>query len=268
MEKLSKYLVKYAKNHKILLAAIVILVILIGGYAAGYRFGPGVSINRLGSLSLTNIPNGASVYSDQVLMRTTTATTTALHIDLVRGSHTIIVSAPGDYPWSSVIIVQSGKQTTVDPILLSETPHAVPLTGTDRTDAIARISSATMPSLSSPLLLSGGCTLVYVANNQIVADTASTTPGCTPAPFMCTNGSCAPTIVFAPISPLAAVLKYPGREDALLVQLGQVLYAIALDPRAPQFFAPVLTGTNPRAGALPDGTVVVQNNTAVYRLQF
>lgn len=257
----------YIKKHKILVAAIIVLVILIGGYAAGYRFGPGVAVSRIGTLNLTNLPTGTSIYADQVLKKTTTATTTSTTIELGRGSHTVIVSVPGDYPWSNVVSIQSGKETTTNPILVSETPNATPLADGDRTTALAAVVSATLPTFENPLKLAGGCALVYVSNNQIIADAATTTPGCTPPPFLCSNGSCDSTIIFAPVAPLSSVLKFPGRQDALIVKLGTVLYAIALDPRTPQFFAPILTGTNPVPGTLPDGTIVVQNNTAVYRLK-
>lgn len=257
----------YAKKHKILIAAIIILAVLIGGYAFGYRFGPGISINRVGTLTLSNVPAGASVYADQVLKKTSSATTTAMKVELGRGSHTVIVAVPGDYPWSTIVSIQSGKETPANPIFVSEKPNATPLSGDEKTTAIARIASAALPTLASPLQLAGGCALVYVSNNQIIADAATTTPGCTPPPFLCINGSCASTIIFSPVSPLSAVLKFPGRQDALVVELGTVLFVIALDPRAPQFFAPILTGTNPIPGALPDGTIVVQNNTAVYRLK-
>ncbi len=262
-----KSLKHYAKNHKILIAAIVIVVIFVGGYLLGYRFGPGVSIGRIGTLTLTNVPADTSVYVDQVLKDTITATTTSAKIELSRGNHTVIVSTPGDYPWSNLITIQSRKNTVANPIFVTQTPNATPLTDNDRTDAIAAIASTTLPTLANPLKLAGGCALVYVSNNQVIADAASSTPGCTPPPFLCISGSCASTIIFSPVSPLSAVLKYPGRQDALVVELGQVLYAIALDPRAPQFFAPILTGTAPVVGALSDGTIVVRNGSAVYRLK-
>ena len=63
------------------------------------------------------------------------------------------------------------------------------------------------------------------------------------------------------------MLPYPGRQDALLVGLNNVLYAIELDPRSPQFFAPVLTATNPVFGLLSDGTLVVKNDSAVFTIK-
>jgi hypothetical protein len=255
----------YVHKHKLLLAFIFVFIVLIAGYSAGYRFGPGVSLNRIGTLTLTNLPAGAPIYIDNVLIRTTTATSSP-KIELGRGSHSVIVGVPNDYPWNTLTTITSGKNTVVNPILIPERPNAIALTGNEKSIAIAAIASTTLPIIGKPLHLAGGCADVYVSNNQIIADPVTST-GCTPPPYLCTNNSCGSTIIMSPNTPLGGVFAYPGRQDALILKLGLVIYAISLDPRNPQYFAPILTGTNPVPGTLSDGTLVVNNNGAVYKVK-
>ena len=256
---------KFVRTYLVWVVLIIIVVIIAGGYLAGYRFGPNMTLARVGSISLTNLPTGTSVYVDQVLRANITATSTK-NIELVSGSHSIIVSATGDYPWNNLISVTSGVRTVVKPILIPEQPIATPLTGAAKATAIASIASTTIPTQTKPITLANGCAHVYVSNNQILAD-AVTAPGCTPPPYLCINGKCASTIIFSPVDTMTAVLPYPGRQDALLIGLNNVLYAIALDPRSPRFFAPVLGATSPVFGLLPNGTLVVQTITAVFSVK-
>ena len=256
------------KKYWLLIIAIVFVLILAIPYLLGYRLGPGLKIEQDGTLVIAGLPKGASVYVDESL-RGVTSKPGSMKDTVAEGSHSIIVSVTGDYPWSTIALVTSGKTSTVNPILVGMTPDATPLSGADKAAAISAIASSSLPSITHPLVLANNCAIVYVSNNQVIASAATSTPGCsTPPPYLCdTDGSCAPTIIFSPIATLSAVEKYPGRQDAILVEFNNTLYALALDPRSPQFFAPVLTGTAPIIGALPDGTIVVRNGTAVYSVK-
>jgi hypothetical protein len=253
------------RKHLLLSILVLIIVIIAGGYLLGYRFGPGISISRVGTIAITELPKGTSIYIDQVLRTTTTATSTK-SLEAVSGDHTIIISVPGDYPWNDLVSITSGKTTTVSPILITMQPNATALTGDARTAAIARVASTTLPTLASPLTLANGCAHIYMSDNQILADAVSA-PGCTPPPYLCPNGKCASTVIFTPVVTPEAVLAYPGRQDALLIALNNVLYAVALDPRSPRFFAPVLTATNPAFGTLSDGTLIVKNGESVFSIK-
>jgi hypothetical protein len=254
-----------AKKYLLLIIAVVFILLLAIPYALGFRLGPGLKLERVGTVVITGLPKTASVYVDQTLF-TTTSKPVELKDELLGGNHSIIVSVPGDYPWNTVVSVFSHKTTTINPILVGMTPIATPMTGADRTAALAAITSTSLPSLKHPIYLANGCAIVYVANNQIIAD-ATTTPGCTPPPYLCEGAdSCSPTIIYSPIAPIVAVTRYPFRQDALAVQIGNVLFALALDPRSPQFFAPILTATAPIIGTLPDGTIVIHNGSAVFKI--
>jgi hypothetical protein len=267
MERNALFYKKYLKKHRVLVVLILIFVVLASLYGAGYRLLPGPSLQRVGTLTLTNLPLNTAVFADQVLV-TTTKRVGDTKLELVPGGHTIIVAAPNDFPWNTVLSVVSGKDTVANPILVGYKPNAIALTGDELAAAFSAVASTTLPTSAHPLRLAGGCAAVYVENNRVLAD-ATTTPGaaCTTPAFLCTGATCTSTIIFSPTEPMTAVLAFPGRQDALIIQLGRVLYALALDPRDPRYFAPILTGVNPQTGALPDGTIVVRNNAAAYKLK-
>ena len=264
MEHTERVLGKYLKKYLLLIIAIVFVLLLAIPYGLGFRLGPGVKLERVGTLTITGLPKGASVFVDQALYGVTPEAEN-MKIELVGGNHSVIVSVTGDYPWSTLAAITSGKSSTVNPILVTTEPSVTPLSGTAKAAAIQAVASTSLPSITKPIKLANGCINVYVTDNQIIAD-PSATPGCTPPPYLCAGGTCAPTIIYSPVPTLVGVAQYPFRQDALVVQFGQALYALALDPRSPQFFAPILGGTEPVMGVLPNGNIVVRNGDAAYQV--
>lgn len=254
----------YLKKFSILIIVVVIVALLALAYAFGYRIQPG-GIARVGTVTLTNLPVGTAVYVEQTL-RTTTKKPGDVSLELVPGHHSIIVGAPNDYPWSSVVSVSSGTDLRVTPLLLTMKIPVTKLSGDATAAAIKAVQTGTLPTIEAPLVVANGCAHVYVSNNRIVEEAATSTPGCTPPPYLCSNGVCDATIIFAPLAPLKNVFSYPGRTDALAISFAGTLYAIAIDPTTPQFFAPLVRGANAQFGRLPDGTIVVQDGAIVSKL--
>ncbi len=155
---------KFVRTYLLWVVFGIIVIIIVGGYLLGYRFGPGMKLNQEGTLTLTNLPTGTSVFIDQVLVDTVSATSTE-SFDLVSGSHTVIVSANNDYPWNNLVSIASGKKTALNPIFISLQPDATPLTGTEKTAAIAAVASTTLPTQAAPLILR---TVVRTCTYQII----------------------------------------------------------------------------------------------------
>ena len=255
----------FVRKHFFATLALIVVIIIAVPYLLGYRIGPGIKLERVGTLDLVNVPAQASIIIDQNFTRTTKKPGDATY-ELLNGSHSVIVSVPGDFPWNALVPITSAKTVQISPIFISEHPNVTLLSGAEKDVAVQTVASSTLPSKTAPLLLANGCATVYVDNNQIIAE-AKTAPGCTPPPFLCdTATSCSPTAIFSPLPTLSGVARFPGRQDALVVEFNNVLYALDLDPRTPQFFAPILGATNPKMGTLPDGTIVVQNDASVFRI--
>ncbi len=141
------------------------------------------------------------------------------------------------------------------------------LTSSEGVAARAAFATQKLPTLMAPLSL--GCAEVYVSNNRVIATAASTSPACaTPPDYLCSAGSCAPTIIYSPAAPLHSVIPFPGRTDALIVATGEWVYTIGLDPRTPQYFAPILQGLSPMVAPGPNGSLYVGDEKAVYGVTF
>ncbi len=255
----------FVKKNAVVCIIAALISIGAAGYLAGFRIEPGPSLARVGTITLVDLPKGASVYTDGASRGTASATSSPMQVDLTPGNHMVIVGATGYFPWSKMVTVVSGKDTAVAPIFVRMNVAATPITGSEATSTLAATAATTLPASSTPLSLEKGCVNVYVENNQVVAS-ASNAAGCTPPAYLCSNGSCAPTVVFAPRAQLLTVLPYPGHQDALIVGINNILYAIALDPRNPQFFAPILEGSNPPSAALVNDALVVREGNKVFKV--
>ena len=255
-------LISYLQRYRAVIAVVAVIAVGVAVYVSGLRIGPGLTIARLGTLELTQVPAGAQVFIDYGLRGVTKGDT--FEAALMPGTHSVIVSTQDSYPWEEIVTIGSNAATKVDPVIVRKTVPRARLTDATRATALDAIASTTLPAIGNPLSMD--CALVYVDANRVIAESATTTPGCTPLPYACTNGTCSPTIVYAPASPIKAVLPYPDHQDAIVVQVGDHLYALEIDPRAPQFFAPLYDGIQLSAGAEKGGEIVVKDDGLVYAL--
>ena len=247
----------FFKKWWLLVAILAVIAAVFVFNLAGYRVGPGLSIVRVGTLVITDLPEGASIYVDEAYNRRTSGG--MARVTLLPGSHTVIVSVDGYYPWSELVEITSDTESTERPIIIPTKTNAVELEGDAVAAARTKINTTRLPSALAPLSMEGGCALVSVSGNRILA-TPTTTPECAPPPYLCIDGSCEATVVFAPLEPLHTVLPYPGRTDALIVGVKQRLFVLELDPRHPGFFAELVRGGSaaitPRAATSSEHSLV------------
>ncbi|HVW71547.1 MAG TPA: PEGA domain-containing protein [Candidatus Paceibacterota bacterium] len=233
------------KRHWLLLLVMLFVAALLCGYAAGFRPGPGLTVVRVGTLEVAGIPPGTTVYTD--LASRGMAGAAAFTVPLVPGTHTVIISAPNDEPFERTVSITSNQTTVLSPILVPQKPTPLVLDGDAAATANTSIAKAIMPTQTSPLAI--GCASVYVLDNRVIAAPATSTPECAAPPeYMCTNDSCAPTLAYAPTTPIRSVIPFPGRTDAVIVATGPSVNVVGLDPRYPQYFAPVIKATSPAIG--------------------
>jgi hypothetical protein len=253
--------VRFVKRHLALLLVFLFLILIGGAYIFGFRPGPGLTFVRVGTLVVEGIPDGTGVYVDQSSRGTSRGG--SLSAALVPGAHTVIVDPPGDEPWQKTVSIVSNEETSVSPILVAKTPHAVPLSGSEAAAALALKNGTFVPTIDAPLLM--GCERVYVSNNRVIADVAATNP-CTPPEYLCSLGACEPTVVYSPANPIRAVVPLPGRTDAIIVSVGEWAYVLGLDPRTPQYFAPLAHGVAPVAVPAATSSVYLIDEGKSYRI--
>lgn len=256
---------KVLKKH-LLLVLVVALVLLISiGYALGYRPGPGLTVVRAGTVVLSKLPSGATVYADETKRALSKGGDTA--IALVPGNHSIIIDTPGNYPWSDVVEVKAHAATRVMPIFVATHTPSSSFPSEERAKADAMAKSGILPTAQKPLSMENGCALVSVSENRIIAS-GTTTPECAPPAYLCLGGTCADTVIFAPIATLRSVLPYPGRQDALIIAYGDTLAVLELNPLTPQYFAPLYKGVAPVAASWDATTLVLSDDNHTVKLTF
>lgn len=260
-----KYMLRYIYPG-VIIASVVFLILLGVGYFSGYRIGPGITLVKTHTLTITNLPNGATVFTDYATRGTTSTST--MKVSLVPGTHTVLISANDYWPFSTIVTVPENANATVRVFMVPKTVAGTILHGKEASAAKKLVAKQTLPTAKDPLIMGNGCALISVtAMRQIIA-TPTTTPSCTPPPFLCidSNGKCATTIIFSPTQKPTDVLPYPGRQDALLISIGKTIYAFSLDPRNQPHGVPVLSGISPRMALTAKGTVVVVDQSTAYQL--
>lgn len=256
----------FVKKHLLGVLVTLLVALLCAGYALGFRPGPGLTLVRTGTLVLASLPAGATAYADES-KRGTADAKGQLRLSLVPGDHSILVDAPGDYPWDEIVTIPTHAAVQVAPLLVSKRTQTTSFTSDERPKAQALVAKASLPTAAAPLALEKGCALVRVVDNRILAN-AVTAPGCTPSAYLCTGGSCADTVIFSPVAPLRSVLPYPGRQDALIVAYGDTLAVLELNPLSPQYFAPILRGLAPAAASWDARTLAVTDDGRTFKIVF
>lgn len=253
------------RKHVLLLLIALLFVLLCIGYMLGYRPGPGLTLVRVGTLVLSGIPKGGTVYADET--KRAVSNGSDVRIALEPGGHSIIVDVKGDNPWSDVVSIAARADTRVTPIAVPLTVTRTALTPDQAGQANTALTTYKLPDEQHPIVMANGGADVYVSQNRIVAAPATTT-GATPPAYLCIGGTCATTVIFAPIAPLRSVLPYPGRQDALIVSYGGTLAVLELDPLKPQFFAPLMQGIFPAAAIFDATHIVVRDAHQTFLIAF
>jgi hypothetical protein len=258
-------LVKTLKSHWLVWLVLALLIALAGGYIAGYRLDQ-AGFTRVGTLIVTGLPEKSTVYVDAA--RRISPVGGKAEIALTPGTHSVIVDSANNQPWNEIVTITQATNTTLAPIFVPTKIERKVIVGADRDNGLALARSTFMPTYTAPLMLENGCVRVYVEGAHIVAEAATTTPSCASSPYLCTPGTnqCAPTIVFSPRGAIHAVLPFPGRQDALVVAAGSLVYAIETDPREPQYFAPLFKGAVTGAALWSPTSVIITNGTLVIEL--
>ncbi len=261
----------FLRQYSVVLIFIALVLIGVFSYAFGLRI-TGSGIVQTGALYMEGLPNGTAVYTDQ--SRLTMEKGGKVRIDLLPGGHTVIVDAPNMQPWNELFTVQSGKNAVLSPLFVPKEPVLRQLGAEDLAKASTAILSYALPTKAAPLSLADGCAVVYVANNRILAD-AAVAENCTTPPYLLcpveeggerTEACPSSTVIFPPNEYIESVAPFPGRNDAIVVAAGSQAYVVELDPRAPQFFAPILKGPRVRSAPWNDTSVVITDTTKVYEL--
>ncbi|HRH24654.1 MAG TPA: hypothetical protein PK109_03660 [Candidatus Paceibacterota bacterium] len=253
-----------AKSYWIVVLVVVLLLLSFAGYLAGYRLDQ-AGITRVGTLVLTDLPDGTAVYLDQarrIYAKDGTAKTTFLP-----GTHTVIVDAPDYQPWNELFSITAANDTVIAPVLVPVDVMGTGLTGAEATKAMNLIRTQKLPTKAAPLVVNDGCTLLSVSGPRLIADAATSSCAMLPE-YLCAPGTegCASTLIYTAKDAIRSVSPFPGRDDALVVAAGNLVFVVEVDPREPQFFAPLFKGPNIGAALYTASSTIIGDGKTVVEI--
>ena len=263
---------KVVREYWVLWLILILTVLGTVGYLAGYRFDAG-GVTHVGHLIVTDLPEGSSIYIDK--SRRVLSSGGRAEADLLPGTHEVIadLTAEND-PWIDVVTIVSGKDTVVVPFVIPVKPEPVTLTGVEAQNALALIrANAALPTKWTPRTIGNGCVKAYASGTRVIAY-AAPAEGCTaPEYLICAaaseenpTGACAETIIYSGKDPITALIQHPGRPDAIIVGSGKTVSVVELDPRAPQYIAPLFRGTFTGIAPLATSSITVTDGSVVAKL--
>lgn len=245
----------------VLVLALVLMFAL--GYASGLRFDR-TGIVQVGTL-VVEIPDGARVYLDE--SRVLHERDGVARATLRPGAHSVIVDIDGMQPWNELVELSSGSVSTLSPIEVPKEPVLEEVPQERLAEGWAARRGALLPSEATPLTLE--CQKIWVSGVRILAAPAD--ESCAPAFLLCEDaartkeGTCPATVVFSSSAPLRSVVAFPQRTDALAIAAGSQSFVIELDPRQPQFFAPLVKSMVTLA-PWDEGTLLVEKAGILFTL--
>lgn len=249
-------------RHWIFFSFVAVILFLIAFYLLGFRVGPGPSIVQVGTVILIDVPERTEIYVDST--RQTVIGGGSGRVSITPGTHTLLASVQGYFPWNELVTIGSGETITIRPFFSPTNISGERLIEEDVASAKKAIAAVALPTKAEPLLMKDGCVAVYVLQNRVVAENIE---GCEPLPYLCVEDTCAPTVVFPPADRLRGVTAFPGRDDALLISSGRLVHILELDPRAPRFFAPLYDrGEAPKAIPWTENSILVEDGETVLEL--
>lgn len=157
----------YAKKHPYLLGISIVSIVVIIGFALGYRIQPNIRIAKDGILEMTLPLKGTVVYSDDKKLTTTSADNQTVIIPLSVKTHDIIIGREGYFPWMAQATIQPETKTILHPIFVTQNTTGQIITQKDpqywklRTD----ITNTKLPTEEKPKELNG--VLLWIKDNTI-----------------------------------------------------------------------------------------------------
>lgn len=214
-------------------------LIALGFFAYSYFGSKGV-------ISITSPLPETVVFLDNVKYRTLDMNET-LDMTVDVGSHTILVSKTGYFPWiKEVQVVEEGK-IHLSPFMLLVNPSGQLITEADpEHDKIeSLVREAPLPIRESPRKSESQNIEIWAVGNAIYASWIGKIED---APeYFCSTTPCDPIIsVFDGAEVIDNLEFYKNREDVIMFSAGNGIFAIETDPRGTKNFQPIYTGTRPR----------------------
>ncbi len=209
---------------------ILLAVVALSLYSYGYRFKNNLTLGKVGTLSITIPMPLTSIFIDESRKITTSKDNEVVNLTFSPTKHSVIVSRDGYFPWKKDFVIESGKTTTIYPILVSQNATGEIITKNDKDYWTIRNKVVTdvLPTKDNPGLSADGSVSIWVEDNAIMAKVGNEIKK-----------------VIQPDTIIRNVYFYKDRSDAVMFSTLGSIFIIEIDDEGEQNFLPVYRGQKP-----------------------
>ena len=249
------------------LVALVIVLVFAAVSDAGHRVMGSLGLTDTGRISIVAPRENVKIHINETYIETSDGTETVQRA-LPVGTHSVIVSRSGLYPWMKTVTVKQNSTITLRPFLVPHNPRTTLIRPSHNSYRAlrAKIQSSQPPSPETPITSVDGSIDLWIQNDAIHA---SWNNGTTSAPAaFCPGGQCRDSITVTPSkAPIRNLAFYRDTHNVAIMAAEEGVYAIELDPRGnTQNFQPIYEGIAPRFAKISTSTIAVYDNGTMRRV--
>ncbi len=225
-----------------IIAIVLIPLLGFGAYIKGYRLTSGVSLGKVGYLSM-NIPlPQTSIFIDQSKKIITTKDNEEVRIPFSPKEHSVIISKEGYYPWKKDFNIPSSEEIKLIPLFISVNASGQIITKIDPEYTKLRntIITSPVPTFEKPVISADKSVKIWVADNGIVAEINKEIVHVVDSDTSIRN-----------------ISFYKDRNDAVMFSTSNAVYVIEIDRFGQQNFLPIYKGQKPSFIATNPGFIYV-----------
>ncbi|MCH7597790.1 carboxypeptidase regulatory-like domain-containing protein [Patescibacteria group bacterium] len=241
---------------------VVSSLAILSAQAIGFRIDKNFSLVRTGIISVINLDSEVKVFLDN--RRTGTFSEAAggsiVIKNVLPGTHSLLVSKEGYWPWIKEVKVQKKETSTAYPFFILKNTNGIVILKEDEeyTSIKESIESEVLPEKGNKLISASGTHVIWVEENTIMAEWLGEEDA---LPFyFCSYTECTRTVeVLASLTAIRNLTFYKEREDVLIFSSQNGLFAIEIDAQGIQNFQHIYKGA-----ASPDFSIYDDQTLSVY----
>lgn len=243
--------------------AAAILIILIGGYMAGYKL-DNLKLERSASIYLTVPYSGSTIFVDNKEYKSTRSDNETVAINRVdEGTRNIIVAHPERWPWTKNIKVSDNNEYYVESFNLKQNTdiEIIPNDAEEYGVLKSEIEQTKNPTKENPAVSSDTKVSMYVEGSTVYV-TWNGTANEAPAVF-CQNKQCMRTVpLISLVTDIKSAALYPNDRSKVILAADQSISVLEIAPTGNQNFQYIVNGQNPRF-VLKDDKLFISDNDAL-----
>lgn len=244
-EKKIHYVIPFNKRVRTVSYVVVGTALAIGLFIFASDFVvEGSFIIRGGSVTVKSTAVGTQILIDSKIRGKVKEDGTLTIKRVSRGTHTFIATRAGDWPWIKEIVIKTGEEKLIIPLLI---PQEVIGKIVENVPATLNFNNTQIKPNDQ-----GTSSVIWAENTSIYVRSTSTKP----------------IAIFTAEYPIRSLTLYPGRTDTLLIAAGKIVFALDIKKNKARNFLPIYKSTAPTfAIGSESGTIFIKDGENILELQ-